>query len=319
MIAKKVLIVLPNEDFDPTEAAVSWQILKQAGHQVLFATPDGRRAWADPLMLSGEGLDFWARIPGLNKFKLLGLLLRADGAARRAHAAMMRDSAFAQPLPYAALKVEQFDGLLLPGGHWARGMRTYLESRILQDFAAGFFDAGKPVGAICHGVVLAARSISAVSGKSVLYGRKTTALPWKLERAAWTLMKIAGRTWDPDYYRTYTELPGDAAGYRSVQAEVTRALARPQDFLDAPAGLHNTLQNSGLARDSANDKRAAWVVRDGNYVSARWPGDVHAFAQTFATMLAESPAALRAGSSISASAADRCPVALNWNRFKPAS
>jgi len=28
-------------------------------------------------------------------------------------------------------------------------------------------------------------------------------------------------------------------------------------------------------------------VRDGNYLSARWPGDVHTFARTFAEMLAE--------------------------------
>jgi hypothetical protein len=27
------------------------------------------------------------------------------------------------------------------------------------------------------------------------------------------------------------------------------------------------------------------VVRDGNYVSARWPGDTHTFAKTFAAIL----------------------------------
>jgi len=29
------------------------------------------------------------------------------------------------------------------------------------------------------------------------------------------------------------------------------------------------------------------VVRDGNYVSARWPGDVHRFAREFSAMLGE--------------------------------
>jgi putative intracellular protease/amidase len=42
-----------------------------------------------------------------------------------------------------------------------------------------------------------------------------------------------------------------------------------------------------LFRDTPTDARAAFVVRDGNYVSARWPGDVHTFARTFAAMLAE--------------------------------
>jgi hypothetical protein len=36
-----------------------------------------------------------------------------------------------------------------------------------------------------------------------------------------------------------------------------------------------------------DDDRPAWVVRDGSYVSARWPGDVHTFARTFAAVLDE--------------------------------
>jgi hypothetical protein len=32
-----------------------------------------------------------------------------------------------------------------------------------------------------------------------------------------------------------------------------------------------------------------WVARDGNYISARWPGDAHTFAGTFADALAGLP------------------------------
>jgi len=46
-------------------------------------------------------------------------------------------------------------------------------------------------------------------------------------------------------------------------------------------------KTSGLQRDSLNDTRPAFVVRDRNYVSARWPGDAHTFAKTFACMLGE--------------------------------
>jgi hypothetical protein len=42
-----------------------------------------------------------------------------------------------------------------------------------------------------------------------------------------------------------------------------------------------------MVRDRLNDDRPAWVVRDGNYISARWPGDVHSFARAFVAMLAE--------------------------------
>ncbi|MGB7193393.1 MAG: type 1 glutamine amidotransferase domain-containing protein [Collimonas pratensis] len=283
---RTVLIPIPNLDFDPSEVAVSWRILTARGHRVLFATPDGRPAAADPLMLSGEGLDLWGCIPLLKKVKLLGLALRANGAARADYAALQSDRAFQAPLSYAELQLADYDGLLLPGGHRARGMLAYLESQTLQDFTGAFFDSGKPVAAICHGVVLAARSRSPRSGKSALYGRKTTALTWKLERSAWKLMRFCGRVWDPAYYRTYGEQGGEAAGYRSVQAEVSRSLDQPGDFLDAsPAAPHFFRKSSGLFRDGSSDSRPAFVVTDGNYVSARWPGDVHLFAKTFAELL----------------------------------
>jgi putative intracellular protease/amidase len=167
-------------------------------------------------------------------------------------------------------------------------MRQYLEDPFLQRFVADFFDADKPVAAICHGVVLAARSISSRTGKSVLSGRKTTALTWTLEKAAWSTMKFFGRVWDPGYYRTYMESSSEPAGYRSVQAEVTRALASPVDFCDVPEDAADHFRKaSGLFRDSSQDLRPAYVVRDGRYVSARWPGDVHSFAAAFAAVLAE--------------------------------
>jgi len=118
-----------------------------------------------------------------------------------------------------------------------------------------------------------------------LYGRRTTALTWELERLAWRTARIV-RFWDPNYYRTYGEAPGEPDGYRSVQAEVTRALARPEDFIDVPADAPDyRLKTGGRARDTLDDARPAWVVRDGAYVSARWPGDVHTFAKTFLAML----------------------------------
>jgi putative intracellular protease/amidase len=283
----KVLMPLPRKGFDPSEAALSWKILAAAGHEIVFATPDGAAASADPVMLTGIGLDFWSRIPLLRHAKLVGLLLRADRNARTAHNELVENVAYRTPLSYAGIRGADFDALLLPGGH-APGMREYLESATLQRAVAEFFDADKPVAAICHGVVLAARSISVRNGQSVLYGRRTTALTWKLERSAWLLSRYAGRWWDRDYYRTYREQPGEPPGARSVQAEVTHALARSEDFLDVPAATpHRWRRSSGVIRDTPTDDRPAFVVRDGNYVSARWPGDVHTFARMFANVLSE--------------------------------
>jgi putative intracellular protease/amidase len=281
----RVLIPLPARDFDPSEAAVSWQVLSNAGHAVTFATPVGEPATADDMMLTGEGLDLWGAIPLLQKLPLLGLLMRANRDAGRAYAAMIADPNYSKPLRWDAVDPSAFDGLLLPGGHRARGMRDYLENKTLQRHVADFFEAQKPVAAICHGVLLAARSRSDRTGRSVLHGYKTTALTWALENSAWKVARIT-RFWDPDYYRTYLEQAGDPDGYMSVQQEVTRELADPADFLDVrKADPEYRRKTSGLQRDSMDDPRPAFVVEDRNYISARWPGDVHTFAKAFAGLL----------------------------------
>jgi putative intracellular protease/amidase len=281
----KVLIPIPARDFDPTEVAVPWRSLTLLGHQVVFATPDGRPGQADALMLTGQGLDPWGWMPGLKRLPLIGRALRANPEARAAYAEMAQSPAFRQPLAWDAVDAGAFDGLILPGGHRARGMTEYLESPVVQALAIAFFQAGKPVGAICHGVLAAARARDPATGRSVLYGRKTTALTWSLERSAARLGGF-GRFWDPHYYRTYREQPGEPAGYMSVQQEVTRALSSPADFLDvAPDAPDRARKTSGLTRDSDADPSPAWVVSDRAYVSARWPGDAHLFAKTFAALL----------------------------------
>jgi putative intracellular protease/amidase len=282
-----VAMPIPARDFDPTEVAVSWKVLTGMGHRVVFATPDGQPGAADQIMLDGIGLDPWGRVPGLKQLRLIGLLLRANADARLAYREMIASAEFRAPLTWDDLRPEDYDGLVLAGGHRARGMRAYLESPVLQKFVAAFFAADKPVGAICHGVLLAARS-KAADGRSVLYGRKTTALLWAQEKAADGLARI-GRWWDASYYRTYDDAPGQPAGYMSVEQEVTRALARPEDFVHVPADIaDHRRKTSGLHRDSADDPRAGWVVVDGNYVSARWPGDAHLFARTLGEMLSPS-------------------------------
>jgi putative intracellular protease/amidase len=282
-----VLMPIPATDFDPTEVAVTWQVLSAAGHNVVFATPSGQPGRADDIMVTGQGLDPWGAVPGLRRLTVVGRVLRANADARHAYAMLLGDDAFGRPLHWGAARRSEYDALVLPGGHRARGMRPYLESPEVQQMAIDAFRAEKPVGAICHGVVVAARAVDPVTGRSVLHGRRTTALTWALERKAWGVARWT-RFWDSGYYRTYMEEPGQRWGYMSVQEEVTRALADPGDFADverrAPDQRRKT---SGRDRDTPDDQRPAWVVRDRSYVSARWPGDVHTFARTFADVLAE--------------------------------
>lgn len=244
-----VLVPLPRQDFDPTETGVPWKTLTELGHRMVFATPDGQAAAADARMLDGNGLG------------VLAPFLVADARGRQAHAEMAASDGFRRPLAYSDLRVADYDGLLLPGGH-APGMRPYLESDVLQALVVAAFDRSLPVAAICHGVVLAARSRRS-DGRSVLHGRRTTALTNRMELTAWALTGL----WLGRYYRTYPV---------TVQDEVTAALASPTDFVCGPASFR---------RDRPSDTSLGFTVRDGSYLSARWPGDAHRFAGEFATML----------------------------------
>ena len=245
----RVLVPLPDRDFDTTEVAVPWRVLRAAGHDVVFATERGGNAPAcDPLLLTGV------------LFGQLGA--HADAVA--AYDELTRAAEFRSPLPWADVDVADFDGLLLPGGH-ASGMRQYLGSSALQQQVLRFWSTERPVAAICHGVLVLARSIDPATGHSVLYDRRTTCLPHYMERSAYLLTAWRrGR-----YYRTYPAY---------VQDEVVAALHDPGQFERGPRVL--------AARGTATDDSAAFVVQDGRYVSARWPGDAYLFARRFAELLA---------------------------------
>jgi len=237
----RVLIPLPDTDFDTTETAVPWRLLRDAGHEVVFATESGRVPRCDPLLLTGV------------VFGKLGADPPAIADYRRLQAA----AEFVAPIRWREIEPAGFDALLLPGGH-APGMRQYLGSVLLQEKIAAFAALDRPIAAICHGVLLLARARDPGSGRSLLHGRRTTCLPGYMERLAYALSfwKL-GR-----YYRTYPAC---------VEQEVRDALASPADFVRGPLTLGT--------RGSAASDRAAFVCEDGNYISARWPGDAYLFAR----------------------------------------
>jgi putative intracellular protease/amidase len=236
----RVLLPLPDVDFDPTEVSVPWKVLTRAGHDVVFATEKGATPACDPKLVTGV---------------VLGQL-GAKPRTLEIYRELEKAPAFTRPIAWSAVDPSSFDALLLPGGH-APGMKQFLDGRVLQEKVAAIWTAQKPVAAICHGVIVLARTKDE-SGKSVLRGRRTTCLPKYMERIAyWSTAWIVGR-----YYRTY-----DAY----VEDEVKAALEKPTDFERGPFTLftHGT--------DDGDD--AAFVVEDERYVSARWPGDAYLFAK----------------------------------------
>ena len=250
-----ILIATSTLDFDPTEVAIPWKTLKENGETIVFATDSGTQGSADQRMLTGED------------FGILKPLLVAQKSARDTYYDMQKDHAFQNPIKYEDIRAKDYDGLILPGGH-AKGCKPYLESQSLHAVIAEFFANDKPVGAICHGVVAACRSKNPETGKSVLYGRKTTALLKRQELLAHKLTKNKLG----DYYLTYPI---------TVEDEVTASLASAADFYPGPTPVF---------RDSAHTLSAGFTVRDKNYLSARWPGDAHRFANEFLGMIKASRA-----------------------------
>lgn len=235
-----VVIALATRDFDPTEAAVPWKVLSDAGHDVLFATADGKPGACDPLMLDG--------------------VLFGQIGATKENAALYRemeaDPAFLSPIRYADIDVQKHDLLVLPGGH-AQGMRQYLEDELLQKRVASFLAADKPLGSICHGAVVLARATTP-DGAAAIAGRRLTGLPKSMEMGAWLLTC----TYLGGYFRTYPEW---------VQDEVREAL-----------GPQGAFETGPLIPAYGNP----FTVRDGNLVTARWPGDAKAFAEVLVQLLA---------------------------------
>lgn len=244
-----VLMPLPDRDFDVTEVAVPWKLLTEAGHEVVFATEEGATPAADPLLLDGV------------VFGRLGA--RAEPV--RFYRELEASEAFRRPRRWRDVDPDDFAALLLPGGH-AQGMRQYLEGEAVRSVVTAFWPTERPVAAICHGVVVLARTIDPATGRSVLDGRRTTCLPKYMERSAYlATFWRRGR-----YYRTYPAY---------VEDEVRAALGESGTFERGPRAL--------FAHGTRDDDGPAFVVEDGRYVSARWPGDAYLFARQLLARLAD--------------------------------
>ena len=228
LAGKKIVMPIPVLGFDPSEAAIPWQILTAAGATVICATPDGGDtvARADPLMVTGTGL--W----------IFKFILRAEADGRAAYKAMEASGVLGRTVSYASLKVGDYDAALLPGGH-CPDMRPYIDDKTRQKFVLDFTAGGKPIASVCHGVLLAARA-------GALKGRAVTSLPrWMEVSVHWSTWPLLG-----NYYRTY---PGE-----TVQGEVELAAA---EFRRGPLSLAKdsaTDDRSGFVVVDGNVITARW-------------------------------------------------------------
>ena len=179
---KKILIPIPDIDFDLTEVAVPWKRFVENGFQVVFATENAAVAKTDQRLIDGV------------IFGQLG----AKPYAIALYNEMLASSEFNKPITYQNINPDDYDLLHLPGGH-EKGIKQYLESTVLQEKVAEFFYKEKLIGSVCHGAIVLARTKDKNTGKSIVANRKMTGLTKNLERLAYyiTAWKLG------DYYRTY--------------------------------------------------------------------------------------------------------------------
>jgi putative intracellular protease/amidase len=238
-----ILMPLPDHDFDPTEAAIPWKACSLQGWKIAISTETGNVPEGDLHRLEGP-------LPGL---------LSASQNAKLAYREMTQDPAYRQPIPYEGIDPSQYEALLLPGGDGLR-VRQYLDSSILRSKVLQFCEQHKLIGAICHGLLVLARTLDHRTGRSVLYGHKVTAPPKSLDRFGY----LVDRWFLRHGYVMYSSCVAD---------EVRSQLEHPEDMSYGPSLFK------------------PYVVSDGAFITSRWYLDAELFAQSFVDALRERIAA----------------------------
>ncbi len=140
MAAKKILMLCGDycEDY---ETMVPFQTLLAVGHQVHAVCPDKQAGEQIKTAIHDfEGAQTYSEKPGHN---------------------------FTLNASFDAVRAEDYDALLIPGGRGPEYLRTY---PAVLAVVRHFFSANKPVAAVCHGALL-------LAGAGVLAGRSCSAYP----------------------------------------------------------------------------------------------------------------------------------------------
>lgn len=157
MAAKKILMICGDycEDY---ETMVPFQALLAVGHTVHAVCPDKKAGEQIKTAIHDfEGAQTYSEKPGHN---------------------------FSLNASFADIQVESYDALVLPGGRGPEYLRTYPAVVAMVKY---FFDADKPVAAICHAAQL-------LAGADVLENRTCAAYPacrFEVERAGGSYADIA--------------------------------------------------------------------------------------------------------------------------------
>lgn len=154
-MTKKKILLIAGDFVEDYEVMVPFQMLLMVGHEVHAVCP-GKRAGESvaTAIHDFEGHQTYSEKPG-HRFTL--------------------------NFAFEDVRVESYDGLVLPGGRAPEYLR--LDARVL-DMVRHFAKAEKPIAAICHGLQI-------LTAAQVVEGRRCQAYP-----AVRPELEVAGATWD---------------------------------------------------------------------------------------------------------------------------
>lgn len=137
----KKILFLTGDFTEDYETMVPFQMLEMIGHEVHAVCPGKKKGQTVKTAIHDfEGDQTYTEKPGHN---------------------------FALTYSFNDVKVKDYDGLVIAGGRAPEYLR--LDPKVLE-FTKHFFDEGKPVAAICHGIQI-------LTAAGVVRGRTLTAYP----------------------------------------------------------------------------------------------------------------------------------------------
>ena len=159
-MSKKILIVVTSHEplgttgektgFWLEELATPYYAFTDKGYEVVLASPAGGRPPMDPTSAQPE-----SQTQATNRFE-------NDPAAQAALESTIR---------LFGLDANEYDAIFFPGGHGP--MWDLATDETTAALISSFYQAGKPVGAVCHGPAALTKAVDK-NGSSIISGKKVT-------------------------------------------------------------------------------------------------------------------------------------------------
>jgi putative intracellular protease/amidase len=101
-------------------------------------------------------------------------------ATKRFHKDPVAQKAFGNTIPISKVKAVDYDSIFFPGGHGP--MWDLAAAQTNAKLLSEFYDAGKPIGAVCHGPAALTKAIDK-NGASIVKGKRVTGFTNTEEKA----------------------------------------------------------------------------------------------------------------------------------------